>query len=80
MVTEQQINDFSLFAKTRIEHGATAQSLAELLDDWMMENPSDDDRIAIQASLRDMEAGKTGKEFSDFAAEFRAKNGLPKSQ
>jgi hypothetical protein len=59
MVTEQQINAFSLFAKSRIEGGATAQSLVELLDEWMIENPSNDDRLAIQASLRDMDEGET---------------------
>jgi hypothetical protein len=80
MVTEQQINAFSLFAKSRIEGGATTQSLVELLDEWMVENPSSDDRLAIQASLHDMEAGETGKEFGEFAAEFRAKNGLSNSQ
>ncbi len=80
MVTEQQINDFYLFAKARIERGAVAQSLAELLDDWMIDNPSNDDQLAIQASLRDMETGETGREFGEFAEEFRARNGLPKSQ
>lgn len=47
MVTEQQINAFSLFAKARIEGGAPAQSLVELLDDWMIETPSSDDRLAM---------------------------------
>jgi hypothetical protein len=80
MVTEQQIDDFTMFAKARIVSGVSANSLTELLDEWLMNNPPDDDRLAIQASLRDMEAGETGKAFDEFAAEFRARNGLPNSQ
>lgn len=80
MVTEQQIDAFSQFAKSRIGSGASAESLIELVDQWLIENPPQDDLLAIQASLRDMEAGETGKAFDEFAAEFQARNGLPNPQ
>ena len=76
MVTAQQIDAFTRFARARIEQDATATSLVELLDQWLLENPSGDDWLAIQASLRDMEAGETGQPFEQFAAEFRDHNGL----
>jgi hypothetical protein len=80
MVTEQQIDAFSQFAKSQIESGASADSLVELLDQWLLENPPPGDLLAIEASMRDMEAGETGKPFDKFAAEFRARNGLPNSR
>jgi hypothetical protein len=80
MVTEQQIDAFSQFAKSQIGSGASADSLVELLDQWLLENPPQSDLLAIEASLRDMEAGETGKPFAEFAAEFRARNGLPNSR
>ena len=77
MVTEQQINDFSEYAKACVSSGVSAASLAELLDQWLVENPPSGDLMAIQASLRDMEARQVGLPFDEFAADFRARNGLP---
>ena len=79
MITEQQLDAFSDFAKSRIEKGAAATSLVELLDEWLMITPPAEDLLAIQASLRDMEAGETGQEFAAFVTEFRTRNGLPHS-
>ncbi len=76
MITQRQVDEFSRFAKARISSGASYTSLAELLEEWHTEHPSPDDLLAIQASLRDMERGETGKSFDDFAAEFRTQNGF----
>lgn len=76
MVTTQQIDAFAQFARARIEKDAAEISLVELLDEWLLQNPSPEDWLAIQASLRDMEAGETGQPFEQFAAEFRDRNGL----
>lgn len=80
MVTEQQIDDFSKYARACVSSGVEATSLAELLDQWLVENPPMDDLLAIQASLRDMEAGEIGQPFDAFAADFRARNGLPNAK
>lgn len=80
MVTEQQINDFSEYARACVSSGVSATSLAELLDQWLVENPPSGDLLAIQASLRDMEAGEVGQPFDAFAADFRVRNGLPDAE
>ncbi len=74
------VDEFSLFAKAPISSGASVTSLVELLDKWLDENPSQDDLLAIQASLRDMEQGETGTAFDEFTAEFRNRNGLPNNR
>lgn len=77
MVTAQQIDAFAQFARARIEKGTAESSLFELVDEWVLNNPSSEDSLAIQASLRDMEAGETGQSFEQFAADFRDRNRLP---
>ena len=80
MVTSQQIDAFAQFARARIENEAAETTLVELLDEWLLAHPPSEDRLAIQASLRDLEAGETGQTFAEFAAEFRDRNGLSRQR
>ncbi|MCA9236264.1 MAG: hypothetical protein KDA44_12395 [Planctomycetales bacterium] len=66
---------FTAFAQARLGAGEQV-SLDELYDQWRLAQPSDDDVQAVQAALRDMAAGETGRPFDEFAAEFRARHGL----
>jgi hypothetical protein len=74
--SEQEINSFSEFAKSRIKKGGSDSSLAELRDEWAIENPPAEDAYAIQASIRDMENDDTGQPFQEFASEFRKRNDI----
>jgi hypothetical protein len=74
--SERDIDDFSQFAKSRLKNGGSELSLEELLDEWMIKNPPQEDTLAVQASIRDMQNGETGQAFDDFAREFRQRNGL----
>ena len=74
--SEQDIDNFSQFAKSRLKDAGADLSLEELFDQWMIENPSQDDAIAVQASIRDMKNGEKGRDFGDFARDFRQRNGL----
>lgn len=51
-------------------------SLEELFDQWQLQFPPSDDAQAVQASIRDMERGETGREFDEFTEEFRKRNGI----
>ena len=73
--SEQDIDNFYQFAKSRLTNGSEL-SLEELFDEWMIKNPPHEDALAVQASIRDMENGETGRNFDDFAQDFRARNGL----
>jgi hypothetical protein len=61
---------------TFFENGGVELSLEELLDEWIINNPPCEDTLALQASIRDMANGKTGRGFDDFARDFRERNGL----
>ena len=78
--SEQEINSFSAFAKSRIKNGGDQFSLAELLDEWTIQNPPSEDALAIQASIRDMENGDTGRPFQEFADQFRKRNNIDSSE
>jgi hypothetical protein len=69
----EEIEDFHSFAKERLSEGAIV-SLDELYERWRECNPVAQDAIAIQASLRDMENGETGRTFKEFAADFANHN------
>ena len=74
--SEQEINSFSAFAISRIKNGDAELSLAELFDEWTIQNPPSEDALAIQASICDMENGDTGRPFAEFAEEFRKRNDI----
>ena len=74
-MTEHLIDDFASFAKGRLAAGVSA-SIDDLYDEWRESHGAEEDRLALEASLRDMAAGETGRPFEEFSAEFREQNGL----
>lgn len=74
--SEQDIDNFYQFAKSRLKNGGSELSLEQLFDEWTIKNPQHEDTLAVQASIRDMENGETGRAFDDFAIDFRERNGL----
>ena len=74
--SEHEIDNFSEFAKSQLKDRTFDVSLDELFDEWRTRNPPSEDALAIQASIRDMENGETGRPFAEFADEFRKRNNL----
>jgi len=64
-----RIDEFANFAKAQVVKGEF-QSLDDLYDQWREQVYRDEDFQAIQASLRDMENGETGRPLQTFLAEF----------
>jgi hypothetical protein len=56
------------FARERIDAGSSPHSIDELYDEWREAHDSLEDSLAVAASLRDMEAGDTGRDFESFFA------------
>lgn len=75
-MTEHLIDDFASFAKGKLSAGVSA-SIDDLYDEWRESHGAEEDRLALEASLRDMAAGETGRPFAEFAGEFRKRNDLP---
>ncbi len=77
-VTLADINSFNTFALAKL-HGGGAESMNELFDLFLLENPtpeeSADVHSAIVAGLADIEAGK-GRPADQVLAELRQKHGL----
>jgi hypothetical protein len=69
--SEQDIDNFCQFAKSRLKNGGFELSLEELFDEWTIKNPPHEDTLAVQASIGDMENGESGRDFGDFATDFR---------
>lgn len=80
MPTTELIESFARFAKGKVDQAGNDLSIDELFDEWRTENPPDDDLLAIQASLRDMANGETGRPYDDFAADFRRRNNIRETQ
>jgi len=70
---EKDIQDFTSFAKKQLSMGATF-SIDELYDRWREGHPAAEDALAVQASLRDMDSGETGRPFDEFASDFAKRN------
>lgn len=76
--TQQQLESFARFATARILNDCS-QPIEEVFFDWWTSQYRDDDRAAVEASLRDLQTGETGRSFDEFAKEFRVRNSLPES-
>ncbi|MBS0204658.1 MAG: hypothetical protein JSS49_17270 [Planctomycetes bacterium] len=70
----EELESFTKFARERIDAGNSRSSVDELYDEWREAHASHEDKLAIAASLRDMEAGETGRDFDSFANDFRQRN------
>ncbi len=68
-LVQKELESFTKFAHERIDAGKLPQSIDELYDEWRETHASVEDKLAIEASLRDMEAGETGRDFESFANE-----------
>ena len=73
---QQELENFTVFARQQIAKDETGWSIDELFNEWRLKHPPADGAKAVQASLRDMENGNTGREFGEFADEFRKLNGI----
>ena len=69
MNTLDQINDFSAFAKSRLDSGEQVD-IDQLYDEWRSKAFADIDALAIQASVRDLENGERGEPLDEFLANF----------
>ena len=74
---EKEIEDFARYAKS---HSSENVTLDELYDRWREQTYEDTDALAVEASLRDMEAGETGRPFDEFSDEFRKRNKIDRQQ
>lgn len=72
---QKDIEDFTSFAKNQLSKGATF-SIDELYDRWREGHPAAEDALAVQASLRDMDSGETGRPFDEFASDFSKRNNI----
>jgi hypothetical protein len=72
---EQDLADFTSYARQKIEAGDRDLSIDELFDQWRAENPMDEkyaeDVSAIQASIQDYKNGERGTIAGKHSAELR---------
>ncbi len=80
MRTTELIESFTQFAMTMVDQEGNELSIDDLFDEWRIQHPPTDDLLAINASLRDMENGETGRSFDDFAKEFRQRNRIQETE
>jgi hypothetical protein len=80
VATTQELQSFYQFAEERLGKGACQQTLDDLYGEWRAGNPMPDELdsnvLAVQAALRDLDRGETGRPIEEFAAEFRQRNGI----
>ena len=78
--TEQDLDRFTQFARSRLAAGEDRLSLDELFDLWRSKNPSDADRAenvtAINASIRDFQQGERGTLAGEDSAALRRAYGI----
>lgn len=73
---ENDLLDFTQFARDQASGSDRPLSIDELFDQWRTANPPDDDLLAIQASLRDVDAGERGKSIAEHLDEVRKRHKL----
>jgi len=73
---DNDLQDFNRFAREHVSKEGPAQTIDELFDQWRTENPPEEDLLAIQASLRDADAGERGKPIGDHIDEMRQKHNI----
>ena len=77
---EEQLESFRTYVLEQTRNGGSELTMDELYENWRLEHLTEEelreDELALEASLRDMEAGETGRPFEEFDAEFRARHGL----
>lgn len=76
---QQELESFTQFARQKIQAGGPDVSMDELYDQWREAHFASEDAAAILASIRDMEQGEKGRDFSAFAGDFAKRNEIPNS-
>ena len=80
VVTKEQLESFHRFASQRIDSGDNALSLSELLQLWLVENPTqeeqEDAHAAIRQGIEDIKAGR-GRPAEEVMNELRDNTTLP---
>lgn len=77
--TEDELASFYRFVGIKLNQKDADLSPEEVLDQWRAEHPLDDDNddvIAVEETLADMEAGDLGRPWDEFDREFRQRHGL----
>ncbi len=73
--TEQDLESFVQFARTRLAAAEVEPSLDELFDLWRIENPDDEDYAenvaAIAEAIRDFKVGDRGRPAGELSRELR---------
>ena len=74
-VTEEDLQAFNRFAKEKLNNGG-ADNLHELVDSWEVEHLTREEHAenvaAVQAALRDMDSGDTGRPAGEISKELRS--------
>ena len=83
-ITLEQLNQFRQYAEQRLTAGPKALDMVELAAEWQFQHESQEhlkeDTLAVRASLRDMDAGETGRPLSEFLKDFEERHTIdPKS-
>lgn len=82
-VTQEDLNAFHHFAEARLVSGGV-ESLQDLVDIWEIEHPAPElhaqNIAAVQAAIRDMENGDTGRRAAEVPEELRAELAGPRDQ
>jgi len=76
MATIEQIQVFTAFAVQLSAQEGESISLDDIYDRWREKTLRSADALSVQASLRDMDQGETGRPFDQFAKEFRSGNNI----
>ncbi len=80
MATQQQIDSFHDFATQHVSNGGAGLSMEQLFDLWQEQQPTAEELTesvaAVQAALKDMENGDTGRPVEDVIAELRNEAGI----
>ncbi len=78
-LSQDQLDSFHRFATQKINNGGGDTTMRELLQLWVLENPSDRERAAVNAIIRqgdnDIAAGR-GRTIDEVNAELRRKYNL----
>ncbi|MDA7504025.1 hypothetical protein N8553_03490 [bacterium] len=81
MSTQEQIESFYQFATAQLMNGGSELSVDELYDKWRLENVTDEEIeeniVAIQASIDDMNQGHSGRDAGIVITELRNEFNLP---
>jgi hypothetical protein len=79
-IIEQELDDFTRFARDRMNQGESDLTIDELFDLWRAENPSpelySENVAAVNASIRDFQAGERGTVAGRHSDELRREFGM----